>query len=167
MNAEIILELLNYTTAYVVVLDAEMKIKFASKSLITKLGFNDIAEILDMCWLEFIPSDIHGKIKSVHKTLLANPKDESEHNEFVNDVFDKTKNLFRVKWINTAINHSNNLTLSFGIPQNHTFESMTEDDIRNQFKSVIANDKATIRVLKEYVRELPNHFNLSKTCDLV
>ena len=31
MNADIILELLNYTNAYVVVLDSEMTVKFANK----------------------------------------------------------------------------------------------------------------------------------------
>jgi PAS domain S-box-containing protein len=167
MNADVILELLNYTNAYVVMLDGELKIVFSNRSLTDRLGFETMNEIVGRCWLDFIPKDIHGKIKSVHGTLLSTQEHIYDYQEFTNEIMDRHKNVFKVKWINTAINHTTNVTFSFGIPQTTHLDSMTEEDLRSQFRTVIESDRATIKTLKDYVRELPKTFNLKKTCDLV
>lgn len=167
MNADVVLELLNYTMAYVVILDSEIKIVFSNRSLTSKLGFDTMNQLVGRCWLDFIPEELHGKIKSVHHTLLVSKRDR-DYNEFTNDVMDKDKNVFKVKWVNTSINHTTNMTFSFGIPQNEDLDLVSEEDLRSQFRSVIEHDKIMIKTLKNYVKELPKTFNLQpKTCDLI
>jgi len=149
MNAEIILELLNYTSAYVVVLDIEMNIRFVNISLAKRLGYDDSTDLVGRCWLDFIPENIHNKIIAVHKNLLA--KNPTECEEFINDIQDKDGKIYRIKWINTALNHTHNLTFSFGIPLSINLESVTEQDIRQQFHSVIEHDRRTIQAIKEFM----------------
>jgi len=165
MNAETILELLNFTNAYVIVLDKDIKIRFINISLSNKLGFEVREELIDRCWLDFIPTEIHGKIKTVHSTLLTTSKDQ-QHHEFVNDIVDLNGNPFKVKWVNTAINHTTNWTFSFGIPVSVSLEEVTGADLRHQFKAVIADDRVMINNLKEYVKGIPAAFNLPNTCEL-
>jgi PAS domain S-box-containing protein len=164
MNAEVILELLNYTNAYVVVLDFKMNIRFVNIALANRLGFENGTELINKCWLDFIPEEMHGKIKIVHKTLLTTTK--NDHHEFVNEILDINGNVHCIKWLNTAINHTNNLTFSFGIPQDTNLEAVSESDIRSQFHSVIKSDKQMIKSLKKFVQDVPKNFKHSDTCDM-
>lgn len=153
MNAEIILELLNYTSAYVVVLDSEMNIRFINIALSRKLGFTDETELLGRNWINFVPKHLQSIIKECHKKLLTITK--NNYHEFVNDIVDIEGKTFNVKWINTAINHKTNWTFSLGIPQDINLEAVSEDEIRKQFHTVIKSNKQMIETLKEYVSEIP------------
>jgi len=163
MKAEEIFEILNFTNAYVIVLDFAMTIRFVNISLYTKLGFKTHKELINRCWLDFIPLESHDKIKTVHSTMLSTIK--NDYHEFCNDIIDVSGNVFKVKWINTAINHTTNWTFSFGIPMSVTVGDVTEDEIRHQFKTIIDSDRIMIKNLKEYVKSIPKSFNLIRTCD--
>ena len=149
MNAEIILKILDYTSAYVVVLDSEMKIRYINLALANKLGFENAQELMNRCWLDFIDVQIQDKIKTVHRTLLTSF--QSEYNEFINEVIDRHGNPTTIKWLNTSINSETNWTFSMGVPERVDLANFTGDDIRQQFKAAIESDRTMIRSLKECI----------------
>ena len=149
MNAEIILKILDYTSAYVVVLDSEMKIRYINLALANKLGFANAGELINRCWLDFIDDNIKDKIKSVHRTLLTSM--QNEFNEFINPIIDRDGNSTTVKWLNTSINSETNWTFSMGVPERVDLVNFTGDDIRQQFKAAIESDRTMIKSLKECI----------------
>jgi hypothetical protein len=114
--------------------------------------------------LDFIDSNLHSKIKSIHRALLTSFKNEC--NEFTNDIISKNKEMTKVRWLNTSINHTTNWTFSIGVPDFVDLDKVTDEEIRTQFKSLIASDRTMIRTLKEYVKGVPQSHNLPDTCDL-
>ncbi len=161
MNAEIILKILDYTSAYVVVLDSEMKIRYINLALANKLGFENAQELMNRCWLDFIDVQIQDKIKTVHRTLLTSF--QSEYNEFINEVIDRHGNPTTIKWLNTSINSETNWTFSMGVPERVDLANFTGDDIRQQFKAAIESDRTMIRSLKECINGCEG---IDDTCEM-
>ena len=161
MNAEIILKILDYTSAYVVVLDSEMKIRYINLALANKLGFADGKELMNRCWLDFIDVKIQDKIKTVHRTLLTSF--QSEYNEFINEIVDRHGNPTSIKWLNTSINSETNWTFSMGVPERVDLSNFTGDDIRQQFKAAIESDRTMIRSLKECINGCDG---IDDTCEM-
>jgi hypothetical protein len=141
-----------------------MKIRYINVSLAEQLGFENTNELIDRCWLDFIDPSLHAKIKSVHRALLTSFK--NEYNEYTNEIVGKDKQATKVRWLNTSINHTTNWTFSIGIPDLIDLENVTGDEIRTQFKSLIASDRTMIRTLKEYIKGVPQSHDLPDTCDL-
>lgn len=164
MNAGIILKILDLTSAYVIVLDSEMKIRYINSSLIELLGYKEKTELIDRCWLDFVNPIIKDKVKKVHRTLLTSFK--NQYNEFTNEIITKDGLRKNIKWLNTSINHSTNWTFSIGIPERINLNDISEDEIRTHFKSVIESDRTMIKTLKEYIKGIPQSFGLPDTCDL-
>jgi PAS domain S-box-containing protein len=163
MNGEILLEILNYSNAYVVVLDRKMHIRFINIPLSKKLGFETNEEPLNRYWLDFIPAELHETIKIVH-TSLINRNNHTKYREFSNKIMDIKGNEFEVKWHNTSINHDTFWTFSFGIPQTKT--EISKDTIRTHFRETIESDRTLIKSLKDYIGRFPKEHNLSETCEI-
>ena len=71
-----------------------------------------------------------------------------------------------IKWLNMAINSETNWTFSIGVPERVDLSNVTADEIRQEFKNVIASDRTMIKSLKDYVKGIPQSFNLPDTCDM-
>ena len=61
-----ILDMMNYSDMFVLVLDEKMNIKFINWSLSTNLGFKDEFEPVGRCWLDFIKKDEVENISYIH-----------------------------------------------------------------------------------------------------
>jgi len=166
MNPEILVQILDYTNAFVVVLDSEMKIRYINLALVNKLGFEDHKDLIDRCWLDFISEKLQERIKKVHRTLLTTVSNECDCNEYINEILDKNGNPTLIKWLNMAINSETNWTFSIGVPERTDLINRSADEIRQEFKSAIASDRTMIKSLKDYVKGIPQSFNLPDTCDL-
>jgi len=163
MNAEILLEILDFTSAYVVVLDADMNIRYVNLSLVKTLGYENKNDLLGRCWLDFTPNSVKSNLVSVHKMLLTSMKNECS--ELTNDIIDKNGNKIKIKWLNTSINHTTNWTFSIGIPETFNVESYTQDEVRSQFKTLIESDRTIIKTLKDCISKECNPSDLEeKVC---
>ncbi len=164
MNAETILQILEHTSAYVIVLDAEMRIRYINLALANRLGFETSKELLDRCWLDFISDELQEKIKTIHRALLTSFK--SEYNEFINEVVSKDGKAVNIRWVNTAINHTTNWTFSIGIPEIATLADKSADELRSHFKATIKSDRTMIESLKAHIKGNIQTADLPDTCDL-
>jgi len=163
MNGNLIIELLNNSNFYIVILDKEMNIRFANQTFITRLGYSQIEELLGKCWLEFVPEKIKENIKAVHASIIFEKSDK--YNEYTNKVLNKDGLVFLVKWFNTLINHETNWSLSFGLPQQEEI-IVTEETIRKNFRNRIESDKTLIKSLKSYVNDISEQFKINDECHI-
>ena len=146
-----ILDVLNYSNMFVLVLDEKMNIKFINWSLATALGFENEFEPLDRCWLDFIPKEIQETIKTVHASISrgGNP---IKFREFTNEVLKVNGEKISIKWFNTAINHDYNWSFSIGL-LNEAHIHVTEESIRSYYQNVIQNDRTMILSLRDTILE--------------
>lgn len=163
MNGDLLLQILNYSNAYVVVLDKVMDIQFVNLTLAQRLGFESKEDPISMCWLDFIPEKYRARIRTVHSALVH--QQGREYREFTNIINDRNGVEFNVRWFNTAINHETYWTFSFGLPQIEMIE-VSEDSIRDHFRGAIESDKTMIQSLKEYTNGIQESFGLTKACKL-
>lgn len=164
MDGDILLKILDYSNAYVLVLDKEMSIRYINATLTSRLGIESYEKILGKCWLDFIPEKIKENIKMVH-TSLATEIDDQDYREFTNRIMDVNGVEFKVKWFNMSINHGTYWTFSFGLPQVEMI-AVTEDDIRSRFMEAIESDRTMIKSLKSYSETFAAGLIRPKTCDL-
>lgn len=163
MNSDLIMELLDCSVFYIVILDMNMKIRFINNSLVTSLGFQLNESLIDRCWLDFIPDKNKDNIKKVHYSVLSGQC--GDFNEYSNIILNTTGSEFEVKWFNTLINHGTNWSLSFGLPCEKPTE-ITKEGIRENFRSVIESDKTLIRSLKNHVNGDTAHFTIDEDCNI-
>jgi PAS domain S-box-containing protein len=162
MDGELLLQILNFSNAYVLVLDKEMNIRYINHTLTNRIGFETYTEILGTCWLNFIPEKSQDEIKMVHASIVRD-NESTEYKEFTNHIQDVNGVKFKVKWFNMCINHGTFWTFSFGLPQVEMI-AVTEDDIRSRFMDAIESDRTMIKALKDHSQTFSESF--SKTCDL-
>jgi PAS domain S-box-containing protein len=163
MNNDLIMELLNCSIFYIVILDMNMKIRFVNNSLVTSLGFQSDESLIDRCWLDFIPDEDVDNIKKVHSSTLHGHS--GDFNEYSNSVLDITGSKFEVKWFNVLINHGTDWSFSFGLPYEKQRE-ITKEGIRKNFRSMIESDKTLIRSLKEHVNGIGPQFGIDEDCNI-
>lgn len=155
-------DMLNYANMYVLILDKEMTIKLCNWSLATTLGFNDETEILERCWLDFIPENNRNLVKQIHGMIknCEEQKDE-KYKEILNDVILPNGETMLVRWFNMCINHSYNMTFSIGIAQ-ITQAKATDESIRAYYMGVIEKDRTMIHSLRDFI--LGPKVNSESTC---
>lgn len=163
MNNDLIMELLNCSIFYIVVLDINMKIRFVNKSLVTRLGFSVQESIIDRCWLDFIPDINKDGITKVHSSVLHGPN--GDFNEYSNTILDRTGSKFEVKWFNTLVNHGTDWSFSFGLPYEKEIE-ITKEGIRKNFRAMIKSDKILIRSLKDHVSGITPQLIIDESCNI-
>ena len=163
MHNQLIIELLNCSKFYIVILDKKMNIKFINGTLAERLGFVTTQELIGRCWMDFIPEKDKENIKVVHFSIVYD--DTSDYNEFLNDLECTDGSKFQVQWFNTLLNHDTNWTFSFGMPKNISDET-SKEKIRENFRSRIESDKTMIRSLKKYVSEIQDESDPIDTCDM-
>lgn len=164
MDGELLLQILNYSNAYVLVLDREMNIRYINQTLTNRIGFESYQEVLGKCWLEFIPESLQDKIKMVHASIVRD-NDCTEYREYINRIKDVNGIEFKIKWFNMCINHGTFWTFSFGLPQVEMVE-VSEDDIRARFMDAIESDRTMIKALKSHSETFASNLDRTKTCEL-
>lgn len=164
MDGELLLEILNYSNAYVLVLDQEMKIRYINNTLVNRLGFESYKELMERCWLDFIPEKIRDVVKMVHHSLV-HETDCTEYKEYTNMIQDVNGVEFKVKWFNMCINHGTFWTFSFGLPQVEMI-AVSEEDIRSRFMEAIESDRTMIKALKQQSSTFSESYKNAKTCEL-
>jgi PAS domain S-box-containing protein len=163
MNGDLLLQILNYSNAYVVILDKVMDIQFVNLTLAQRLGFESKEDPIGMSWLDFIPEKHRAKIRMVHSALVH--QQGREYKEFTNLINDRNGVEFNVRWFNTSINHETYWTFSFGLPQIEMI-AVSESEIRDNFRTAIESDKTMIQSLKEYANGIQESFGLTKAYKL-
>jgi len=161
MNNQLIIELLNCSKFFIVILDKTMHIKFINDTLAERLGFAEKTELLNRCWLDFIPDVDAENIKAVHYSILYG--ESNTYNEVSNNLKRKDGVEFMVQWFNTVLNHDSECTFSFGMPKKENDETSVEK-VRENFRSRIESDKTMIRSLKQYIST--SQHKLDATCDM-
>lgn len=144
-------DILNYTSLYFVLLDKQMKVKLCNWNLATTIGFNSEDEILNRCWLDFIPIKDYQYVQNIHK-ILSYSKDEEEKNKFkevISDIVGSNKQVISVRWFNFPINSKYNMTLSIGLKLTSEYYEKTEESIRSYYRDIIEKDRTMIMALKE------------------
>jgi len=148
MNVSI-LNLLNYATFYVLILDEKFNIRMINYSLATALGFDDEHGPIGMNWTEFIPGSHRDILKFVYKDVLVGNKDNME---FTNDIITKNGETITVKWFNSLINSGKTGTFSVGLPLTKYITNESNiDSVRSYWRDVLDKDKSTIQALKSMV----------------
>lgn len=144
-------DMLNYANMYVLILDKEMTIKLCNWSLATTLGFKDETEILERCWLDFIPENNRNLVKQIHGMIKTCEEQKDEkYKEILNDVLLPNGETMLVRWFNMCINHSYNMTFSIGIAQ-ITQAKATDESIRAYYMGVIEKDRTMIHSLRDFI----------------
>jgi hypothetical protein len=163
MHDQLIIELLNCSKFYIVILDTSMSIKFINDTLADRLGFATTSEMIGRCWLDFIPEKNQDNLKAVHYSVVCGESDD--YNEFLNKLVSVDKSEFQVQWFNTVLNHDTNWSFSFGIPKEQSDE-ITMEKVRENFRSRIESDKTMIRSLKTHINGTLEKEDITVTCDL-
>lgn len=144
-------DMLNYANMYVLILDKHMTIKLCNWSLATALGFKDETEILERCWLDFIPENNRNLVKQIHNMIKTCEEQKDEkYKEILNDVLLPNGETMLVRWFNMCINHSYNMTFSIGIAQ-VTQAKATDESIRAYYMGVIEKDRTMIHSLRDFI----------------
>lgn len=145
--------LLNYSSAYTVVLDKDLKIVISSYSLAKFLGFNSEDELVGLDWLQFIPS----KNREIVTFMLEKVREgEIKYIEATSEILDKEGKIHLVKWFRSAINGNKQGTFSIGIPVGvDDVEALLEDEesVRSYWRDVIQKDKTTITAIRDMFRD--------------
>lgn len=148
-------DMLNYSNLYIIALDHNMIIKLINWKLATDLGFEEETDVLNKCWLDFIPEIETKSIKSIHRALAMGTKeDHYKYREITNDIITVKKEIITVKWFNIPINSKYNITFSSGLKVEEPFERpnlQAEDSIRSYYRDIIKKDKTMIDSLRDVV----------------
>jgi hypothetical protein len=164
MDSDLIMTLLNCSVFYVVILDKDMKIRFINDSLSNRLGFDSKDNLIDRCWLDFIPEINQEKIKKVFYSILYH--EGKEYSEYVNTLVDVNQLKFEVKWFNTSINHDTYWIFSFGLPHERGEES-TREEMRENFRDRLASDRTLIRSLQDHVTGFAKQIEIDESCNVI
>lgn len=144
-------DMLNYANMFVLILDKEMTIKLCNWSLATTLGFKDESEILEKCWLDFIPQQNRDLVKQIHNMVkICEEQKDEKYKEVVNDILLPNGKTLLVRWFNMCINHSYNMTFSIGITQMVQAQA-TDESIRAYYMGVIEKDRTMIHSLRDFI----------------
>jgi PAS domain-containing protein len=144
-------DMLNYANMYVLILDKEMTIKLCNWSLAVTLGFKDESELIERCWLDFIPESNRDLVKQIHAMVkICEEQKEEKYKEVVNDILLPNGDTQLVRWFNMCINHSYNMTFSIGISQ-ITQAKATDESIRAYYMGVIEKDRTMIHSLRDFI----------------
>jgi len=148
----IIFNMLNFTSIYVLILDNRMNIKFINNSLAVDLGFRTYKELLGRCWMDFIDSKEKNVILTAHNSII-NKKDnwEDKYKELKTNIVGKNGEVNSVYWFNSHINSDYNLTLSFGIKKNIN-PGITIESVRNYYKDILDKDRLMILSMKDTIK---------------
>jgi PAS domain-containing protein len=144
-------DMLNYANMFVLILDKNLIIKLCNWSLATTIGFKDESEIIEKCWLDFIPPRNVELVKQIHSMVkTCEEQKEEKYKEVVNDILLLNGETRLVRWFNMCINHSYNMTFSIGIMQ-QTQAQATDESIRAYYKGVIEKDRTMIYSLRDFI----------------
>jgi len=148
-----LLDLINYSNLYVLILDSKMKIKLCSSLLAKDLGYDDSSDLRDKCWMDFIPYELKENIYNVFDNIMGRVEVVDDFREVTNPVIPKTGEKIIVKWFNTKITNGDNYAFSIGIPIS---KPITKEDsitsIRSYWSDIIESDRTTIDSLKNIVK---------------
>lgn len=138
-------DIINYLSAFIVILDSDMNIKLANWYLANKLGYENEKDLIGLNWLQFIKKEEKVMIKNIHAEITSKNKAE-QFREITNEIVSCTGKKIIVRWFNLKINHGLNLSFSFGIPSQSNIEESTEA-IRSYYRDIIEKDKTMIKSL--------------------
>ena len=155
-----ILDIMNYSSMYVLILDEEMRIKFINWSLSTVLGFQNEEEPIGKNWLDFIPEEQRDMIFRIHSSVKTD-QDSDKHREVINDVKCIDGDIITIKWFNMKINNEHEWTFSFGLKLDSVIQ-VTEESIRAYYHDIIQKDRTAILSLRDKI----TNGSLADTCEI-
>jgi len=144
-------DMLNYSNLFVVILDEKLNIKLCNYNLARVLGFKSEEEILEKCWLDFIPENNREIVKQIHGLVkICAERDDEKYKEVINDILLPNGETMLVRWFNMCINHNYNMTFSIGVEQ-ATDTKSTDESVRAYYKGIIEKDRTMINSLRDLV----------------
>lgn len=144
-------DMLNYSNLFVVILDKNLIVKLCNYSLATTLGFKSEDEILERCWLDFIPDSNKELVRQIHGMIkVCEEQKDEKYKEVINDILLPNGESILVRWFNMCINHNYNMTFSIGVEQ-VTDTKSTDDSIRAYYRGIVEKDRTMIYSLRDLI----------------
>jgi len=146
---ELIWDIFNYSTFYIVAIDKEMKILLANYSLAKLLGFDSENDIIGKYWFDFIPEDQRCIIENVSRRVC----DENiPYQEYSSQVLSKDGKYLYIRWFSSFLNNNFKCVFSIGIPLEQSGPKDGIDSIRAFYRDILEKDSKMIQTMKESIR---------------
>jgi hypothetical protein len=144
-------DMLNYANMFVLILDKNMVVKLCNYSLATAIGFKSEKEMMEKCWLDFIPEKDRLLVEHVHtKVKVCEEQKDEKYKEVINDILLLDGRTISVRWFNMCINHSYQMSFSIGVTQDIKAEA-TDESIRSYYRDIVDKDRTMIQSIRDLV----------------
>lgn len=145
---ELIWDIFNYSTFYIVVFDKEMKIMLANYYLAKELGFESEGHLVGKYWYDFIPASQKIIVENISKDVCSG---KTPFKEYPGETIDRYGKTLHIRWFSTFVDNHVQCTFNIGIPLQ---ESRSEDgieSIRSFYKDILEKDSKMIQAMKESI----------------
>jgi len=144
-------DMLNYANMFVLILDKNMVVKLCNYSLATTIGFKSEKEMMEKCWLDFIPGKDRTLVEHVHTMVkVCEEQKDEKYKEVINDIMLLDGSTISVRWFNMCINHSYQMSFSIGVTQDIKAEA-TDESIRSYYRDIVDKDRTMIQSIRDLV----------------
>jgi len=145
---ELIWDIFNYSTFYIVAIDKEMKILLANYALAKLLGFDSENNLAGKSWFDFIPEDQRCIIENVSRHVCDG---NTPYQEYSSQVLSKDGKYSEIRWFGSFLNNSFKCVFNIGIPLEHSSPEDGIDSIRAFYRDVLEKDSKMIQTMKESI----------------
>lgn len=156
---ELIWDIFNYSTFYIVVFDENMKIVLANYAFAIALGFSSEDELVGKKWSDFISEEEKSVAEKVFKSLRNG---NISYEEYSGKTKTKSDSPLYIRWFSTFLDNHIKCIVNVGIPLECLSPEQSIDSVRAFYKDILEKDSKMIQTMKE---SIGIHLPVEEVCE--
>jgi len=145
-----LIDVLNISKFYVMMLDKNMQVCLCSDQLALDLGYKSKKEFVGVDFSTHIPPNLQSGILGLFSKIIKH-KNKTQFHEFTNDIITKYGDSLPVKWFNSYVNTTSNYAFCIGMPlsRHDQHHNDTINDLRKYWSDMIQKDETLIDTFRD------------------